>query len=396
MPRLMLAVRRLAVTTTLITMLSGCQGMSSSTTISDSSGSADGSFDWNVPKGMPLPVVPADNPVTEEKFQLGRHLFYDPRLSGNGTQSCSSCHFQHLAFSDGVSRATGSTGQMHPRNSQALVNVGYFPTLNWANTATTRLELQIPVPLTGDDPVELGVDETNSDEVLNRFRQDADYQRLFAEAYPDEDDPYHFRNIIYALATFVRGLNSFNSDYDRYLQGDTNALSESAKRGMNLFNGERLECFHCHEGITFSNAYRDRTQQRPVPIEFFNNGLYNLDAKGSYPKGGEGLFEMTQAWSDMGKFRPPSLRNVELTAPYMHDGSKATLEDVVAHYAAGGTVTEFGPNAGDGRANPNKASEIVSFDISEDEVNDLVNFLKSLTDHDFVTHSRFANPFLEE
>ncbi len=392
MPRLAFFVLLL----TLIAAQTGCQGMSSETTISDPSGDADGSFDWNVPKGTPLPVVPDDNPVTEEKFQLGRHLFYDVRLSGNGTKSCSSCHLQHLAFSDGVARPSGSTGQMHPRNSQALVNVAYFPTLNWANTATTRLELQIPVPLTGDDPIELGVNETNSEEVLDRFRQDQRYQQLFADAYPDEEDPYDFHNIIYALATFVRGLNSFNSDYDRYLQGDSNALTESAKRGMNLFNGERLECFHCHEGITFSNAYRDRTQQRPVPIEFFNNGLYNLDANGSYPEGGEGLFDITQKWSDMGKFRPPSLRNVELTAPYMHDGSKATLEEVVAHYAAGGTVTEFGPNAGDGRSNPNKASEIVSFDITEAEVNDLVNFLKSLTDHDFINNPRFSNPFLEE
>ena len=388
------SVKIIALGLFLSSALSGCLDMESQTQISDPS-TIDESFNWNIPKGMPLPVVPEDNPPTEEKYQLGRHLFYDTRLSGNNTMSCASCHFQHLAFSDGKARPFGITGQVHPRNSQGLVNVSYFPTLNWANTATTTLELQAPVPIFGDSPVELGVDESNSEEVLSRIRSDQTYQELFADAFPDEEDPYQFTHMIKAIATFVRGINSFNSEFDKYSRGEPNTMSDSAKRGMALFNGERLECFHCHAGINFSTSHNDRSQRFAVK-DFFNNGLYNLDDKGSYPEGGEGLFEMTQKYQDMGKFRPPSLRNIELTAPYMHDGSIATLEEVLDHYSRGGTLTEVGPNAGDGRLNPNKSSDIVSFEITVEEKQDVINFLKSLTDYDLINNPRFSNPFEEE
>src|SRR5262249_11079391 len=137
---------------------------------------------WNLPTGFPAPRVPADNPMTAAKVELGRHLFYDTRLSANGTQSCASCHEQARAFTDGKERAVGSTGERHPRNSMSLVNVAYFGTLTWANPTLTRLEDQALVPMFGEHPVELGLRSPGTS-LLERLERDGTYQRLFAEAF---------------------------------------------------------------------------------------------------------------------------------------------------------------------------------------------------------------------
>lgn len=361
-------------------------GLESTTTLPPLDG-----YDWNLPEGFPLPQVPADNPMSAEKVELGRHLFYDPRLSGNQTQSCASCHLQELAFSDGLVVAVGSTGEVHPRNSMALVNSAYNATQTWANPNLTTLERQIVIPMFGEFPVELGL-AGKEDELLARLEAELMYQTLFAAAYPDEADPISVGNITRALASFTRTLISGDSPYDLHLRGAEEALSEEAKRGMEMFFSERFECHHCHTGfnLTLSTVTANTTfPERP----FFNTGLYNVDGEGAYPSGNAGVFDITGKPEDMGRFRPPSLRNVALTAPYMHDGSIATLEEVLAFYEAGGRLIEEGKFAGDGRANPYKSGFIPGFTLTDQERADLIAFLESLTDETFITDPRFSDPF---
>jgi len=349
---------------------------------------------WQLPPNVPPPPVPADNPMTPEKFELGRYLFYDKRLSGNGTQACASCHQQHRAFSDGLPRSVGSTGEAHPRNAQSLTNVAWNATLTWANPLLTEVEQQILVPLFGEFPVEMGV-VGKEQLVLDRLRADARYRQMFAAAFPNARDPITWKHVVYALATFTRGLVSFNSPYDRYLAGDQGALSPAALRGMRLFFSEDLECHHCHTGFNLSAS---TTFSGAVFIErpFFNTGLYNLDGKGAYPPDNEGVKEVTNDPTDMGRFRPPTLRNVALTAPYMHDGSIATLEAVIRFYERGGRRIARGPHAGDGRLSPLKNGLVSGFKLSNQERRDLLAFLESLTDESFITDPRYSDPFAAE
>ena len=339
-------------------------------------------YAWNLPPGFPVPYVPEDNPMTEAKVELGRYLFYDTHLSGNGTMSCSSCHLQALAFTDGLNVPIGSTGEAHVRNSQTLTNAAYNATYTWGNPVLTEVEQQIVIPMFGEFPVEMGI-TNNEDVVLNRLADEALYQQLFATAFPDEDEPINFHNVVLALSSFVRTLVSGNSAYDRFVyQGDRTALSESALRGMDLFLSEKFECHHCHGGFNFtlSTLHANTTfPERP----FFNTGLYNVDGLGAYPRGNTGIFEITGNPDDMGRFRPPTLRNIELTAPYMHDGSIATLEEVIQFYASGG------------QENPYKSSLVPGFEITEQEQEDLINFLLSLTDETFITDPDLSNPFQE-
>jgi cytochrome c peroxidase len=347
-----------------------------------------------IPDYLEVPAIPEFNPPTPEKIELGRRLFYDKRLSGNQTQSCASCHEQRFAFADGKKTPTGSTGQVLRRNSLGLANAVYHSTLTWANNGLLQLEDQLQVPIRGDNPVELGVSDGNVGEVLARFDGDPMYAQLFREAFPDSPSNATIEKIVFALATFCRTLVSADSPYDRYQRGDSSALTEQQRRGLGLFNGERLECFHCHSGVNLTSSYRDfHTTPGTVRYPFFNNGLYNVDGEGSYPAHDQGLYDVTLNLGDRGRFRPQSLRNVALTAPYMHDGSIATLEDVVRHYAAGGRNIESGQFAGDGRVSPLKSGLVRGFQITDQEVADVVSFLESLTDQSFIENPAFSDPF---
>ena len=368
--------------------LTACGG--GGTTVTETRPSGD-AWAWNLPAFFPTPKVPADNPMTTAKVELGRHLFYDERLSGNGRQSCASCHRQALAFTDGRGTALGSTGEPHPRGAQHLSNVVYNATLTWANPSLVTLERQMETPLFGESPVEMGVNDANKDAVLQRLRDDAAYTARFAAAFPGDAAPVQWPHIIKAIASFQRALVSGNSLYDRYLQGVA-TLSPAQTRGMNLFFGEKAECFHCHGSFNFNDQIV-HAASRIVETPFSNTGLYNIDGRGGFPDGNRGVFELTARADDMGKFRAPSLRNVEVTAPYMHDGSIATLAEALRFYAAGGRHITSGPLAGDGRANPYKSDLISRIDLSEQEQADIVEFLKSLTDHDFLKDTRFADPF---
>ncbi len=349
-------------------------------------------YSWTLPQGFPTPAVPEDNPMTEAKVILGRYLFYDRRLSGNNSQSCASCHHQDKAFSDGLTVSFGATGEPHPRNALTLTNVAYNSTLTWANPSLVEIEFHTLVPLFGEFPVEMGV--TGADTmVLQRLKDDPLYTLLFQQAFQEEAE-INFDHIVKAISAFVRTLISGNSAYDRWLYGDNTAMSDAALRGMELFFSERFECHHCHGGFNFTTS---STHENSALLEkpFHNTGLYNIDGKGSYPLPNQGVFEITNVPSDMGKFRAPTLRNIRLTAPYMHDGSIATLEQVIDFYSAGGRVIASGVNAGDGRRNPFKSGFISGFSITEQEEADLIAFLESLTDWEFIQNPKLSDPFLQ-
>lgn len=350
-----------------------------------SSGSSG--WQWDLPEGFPLPVVPEDNPMSEEKVELGRHLFYDRRLSLNETQSCADCHQQEKAFSDGLVTAEGSTGEIHPRNAMQLTNVAYNATYNWAAPEVRTLEEQAHGPIFGTDPiVEMGF-AGEEDELLQRLRDEPVYQEMFHGAFPEDADPYTVDNVLKALAAFQRTFLSFDAPFDRVLAGDESAVEDAASvlRGWELTDTPRFDCFHCHENPFFSDSHRtelDEVDVRP----FHNIGLYNLDGRGAYPEGNQGLYEHTGLDDDRGRFKAPTLRNTTVTAPFMHDGSIATLEEVIDTYIEGGR--------GDGRHSPVKAEFITGIpDPTEQEVTDVMNFLESLTDEGFLTDPAFANPW---
>jgi len=353
---------------------------------------APAEYVWDLPLGLPTPKQQADNPMSEVKVELGRLLFYDTRMSANDTQSCGSCHHQNKAFTDGLTTSIGSTGDVHPRNSMSLTNAVYNSAFNWANPVIKTLPDQAFIPMMGEFPIELGWSGHEA-EILDRFRFDAVYQDVFSQAFPDEAEPITAANVAKAVSAFVSTLLSGNSAYDKNLyQNQADALSDSAKRGRDLFFSERLECFHCHGGFNFSQSVNhagtvfDET-------EFHNNGLYNIGGTGAFPADNRGLWEFTFIDEDMGRFRAPTLRNIELTAPYMHDGSMATLEAVLAHYMRGGQEITEGEFAGDGAKSPFKSELIVGFVLTEQEKQDVLNFLKSLTDWTFICDERFSDPY---
>jgi cytochrome c peroxidase len=350
-------------------------------------------FDWGLLAWVPEPVVPADNPMSHAKVELGRHLFYDPRLSANGQMACATCHHQDKAFTDGLARSPGVTGESAPRNAQSLANVAYMPVLTWANPLLTDLEIQALIPLFGEHPVEMGM-AGREQELFDRLANDATYRHLFQQAFAEEarQGPaslYSLSTLTKALAAFQRSLVSFNSPYDRYRYGNQpNAISPAAKRGEELFFSERMECYHCHGGFLFSDNIKHR--RLPFPeLGFHHTGLYNTDGRGGYPKGHEGLQEITGHTDDHGLFRTPSLRNVAVTAPYMHDGSIATLYDVIRnHYAVAGRAAIQGQGP-----SPLRSAFIEGFGVTDEEIKDLVAFLESLTDTEFLQNPRHGNPW---
>lgn len=348
-------------------------------------------YDWRLPSAYPEPQVPADNPMSDTKVELGRWLFYDTRLSGNNTMSCATCHIQALAFTDGKTKSVGSTGTVHPRSSMSLVNTAYASRLTWANPLLDRLEDQALTPLLGDNPVEMGMGGREP-EIAALLASDEKYRRLAHASFPSDEDPNSVLNAVRSIAAFVRSIVSYNSPYDRYIEGDLTALSPAAERGMELFFSEELECFHCHGGFNFTDS-TTHANSNVGQVGFHNTGLYNLNASGAYPDDNTGLFDMTGEARDMGRFRAPSLRNISLTAPYMHDGSIATLDAVISHYARGGRLIADGNNAGDGRLSPFKSEFVDGFELSDSESADLIEFLSSLTDNSVLTEERWADPF---
>jgi cytochrome c peroxidase len=348
---------------------------------------------WDLPDGFPTPKVPADNPMTVEKVALGRALFYDTRLSVNGKVACSTCHLPELAFTDGKAHPLGALGDAHPRSAMSLVNLAYTPVFTWANPNVRTLESQALLPMFGETPVEMGL--AGREQILIRdLRAVAGYRTMFAKAFPADADPFSLGNITAAIASFERSIVSGSSPYDRFrYSGEENALSASAKRGESLFFDERTECFHCHGGFNMTET-EDHVGKQFLEFEFFNTGLYNLDGQGKYPYPNEGVFSVTGDPEDMGRFKAPTLRNIAVTAPYMHDGSVPTLEAVLDHYAAGGRTIHSGADKGVGSTNPYKSGFVKGFTLSAGERRDLIAFLRSLTDTAFLKNPRYTAPAL--
>lgn len=303
-----------------------------------------------IPAGFPIPDIPADNALTLPRVTLGKRLFYDPVLSADSTRSCASCHAQHLAFSDSTAVSLGIEQRPGTRNTPTLANVAYQKKLLREGGIPT-LEMQILVPIQEHNEFDFNIVL-----VAARLKQMPQYVKLAQMAYGREPDAFV---ITRSIAAFERTLLSGNAPFDQYtFQGKSNALSAAEIRGLELFESERLNCSKCHEGFLFSNQ------------DFTNNGLYEV-----YPDSGR--LRLTGLESDRGVFKVPSLRNIALTAPYMHDGSINTLEAVIDHYQTGG------------KSHPNKSPLLQPFALTAGERADLLAFLGSLTDIQFIENPAF-------
>lgn len=308
--------------------------------------------DYPVPEGLPPISTPRDNPITREKIALGRLLFYDERLSRNGDLSCASCHRQSHAFADTLAVSRGSNSESGLRNAPAIVNIVHSSAWFWDGRARS-IEEQIHGALTS--PIEMASDTALVAQLLAR---DERYRQMFQQVFGTVPTT---RDAIRALATFCRVLISGNSRYDRYRRGDSNALTDAEKRGMELFFSHRTNCSGCHSGPNFTdNDYHSIG----IHTHYYDRGRY-------YVTGNEG---------DIGKFKTPTLRNVALTAPYMNDGTMATLDDVLEHYNTGG------------KPFINKDPRIRPLGLDRLELGDLRAFLQALTDSAFITNPAFAQP----
>lgn len=300
----------------------------------------------DLPAGFPDPPIPADNQLTVKRVELGKLLFFDKGLSIDSSVSCASCHFPELAFSDNKPLSFGVENRPGFRNSPPLFNLAWHNRF-FKDGGVPTLELQVIAPVEEvsemDHPFPAAIDRMATNPI---------YQQLAEIAY---DRPFDGFVLTRAISAYERTLISGNSRYDQYKNGAANALSASEKRGMELFFNQ-LHCTSCHSGFDFAD------------YDFKNNGLYEVYAD-------SGRTRVTLDPADRGKFKTPSLRNVELTGPYMHDGSLATLEQVVAHYNSGGSN------------HPAKAAQLVPLNLTNEEQQDLVNFLKSLTDETFVSRT---------
>lgn len=311
----------------------------------------DTPYIYEVPAGFPIPVEPAENPLTVAKVALGKRLFYDPILSADETISCNSCHRQEFAFADNMAISPGVAGRLGMRNAPSLANLAYV-TVFHKDGGVPKLEIQAGSPI--EDVNEMDLSIFTAADRLNAL---PDYREQFMRAFGREADAF---TITRALAAFERTMISGNSAYDLYTyQGVSTAMSAAQLRGQDLFFREELACSSCHAGFNFTND------------EFFNNGL-QLDYSNDL-----GLRRVSLDTLDIGKFRVPSLRNVALTAPYMHAGSLPTLEAVMEHYNSGGV----GHSLQDERIRP--------LGLTAAEKADLIAFLESLTDEVFIADERF-------
>jgi len=303
--------------------------------------------------------------MSARKVELGRRLFYDTRLSSTGAYSCASCHQQARAFTDGRARALGATGELHPRSAMSLANVAYNARFGWEDPDTASLEAQAAIPMLNTAPIELGV-AGNEARILAALQRDRFYAREFPRVFPESRRGLRLEHVQKALAAFERTLISGSSAYDRAVYGDdASALSPLARRGLRLFTSPELACSSCHGGPAFAGD----------GASFHHNGL-------TPPAALAGLFARTRRPDDAGRFRAPGLRNIALTAPYMHDGRLATLREVIAHYASGGVHA------------PQQSERVRGFTLREGDADALVAFLEALTDEAFVRDPRFADPFV--
>lgn len=286
---------------------------------------------------------PADNAMSAAKVVLGRRLFYDADLSIDGTMACATCHEQHRAFADGNATHSGVHGDPGRRNVPGLANVAWFKVLTWGNPTITTLEAQARVPMTGLHPIEMGMADQDT-EIARRLGHDDCYVAMFREAFPEAQGRMDFAQVAKALGAFERTLISFGSPYDAWRRGDAAAMPPDAVSGHQLF---MQDCASCHSGPLLSDG-RFHRLTAPAPND-------------------AGLSEISGHTADIGRFRTPSLRNLALTAPYLHNGAAPTIEAAI-------------------RQHPGMAA------LDDRNMAKLVTFLSALTDQHFVTDKRFSLP----
>lgn len=297
---------------------------------------------WDLPAGVAPPPVPAGNAMSAAKVALGRRLFYDGRLSAAGTMSCATCHEQHRAFASATTTHAGIGGDPGRRNVPGLANVAWLPSYTWGDAGVRTLEAQLVTPIFGTHPVEMGM--SSPGQIVGRLARDACYRRMFREADPARRGAIDMAGVADALAAFQRTLISYRAPYDAWRRGERGALSPAARRGAAVFAGR---CAGCHAGPNLTD------------------GAFHAIAPPDPQAEDRGLFEATGQAADDGRFRTPSLRNVALTGPYLHDGSAPTLAAAIARHGIAPTP---------------------------EERDALLAFLAALTDADFVADPRFARP----
>lgn len=302
-----------------------------------------------IPAYFPKINYPADNHYTFERWSLGKKLFYEKALSRTNEVSCGSCHQLAFSMADNEITSKGVEQRLNTRNTPSLANIAYHPYFTREGGVPT-LEMQTLVPIQEHNEFDFNIVE-----IEEKLKSNSDYQLMSNNAY---GRPLDYYVITRALANFQRSLISGNSFYDKYNNGEV-TLNASQQNGLNLFLG-KAKCIACHSGFNFTN------------YAFENNGLYQ-----NYKD--IGRMRLTNNTADLGKFKVPSLRNVSVTAPYMHDGSMPNLFKVVEHYNNGG------------QPNPNKSELIKPLELSEAEINDLVRFLETLTDYQFLQNKKFEN-----
>ena len=300
-------------------------------------------YNLEIPNGFPEINYPNDNLPNHERIALGKRLFFDPILSRDSSISCGSCHFQEFAFADNKAVSPGVESKLGTRNSMSLVNLAYADFFLREGGVPT-LEMQVLAPIQDHNEMDFNIIP-----VAERMKLIPSYIAQSLKAYNREPDAFV---ITRALAAFERTLISGNSNYDK------NRMTASERDGKALFFSDSLACSTCHGTFLFTNQ----------GIE--NNGLY-----AQYPDSGR--YILTHLQEDIGKFKVPTLRNIELTAPYMHDGSILNLEEVISHYASGG------------KSHFNQSSLVTEFTLTNVEKANLIAFLYSLTDDEFIANSNF-------
>jgi cytochrome c peroxidase len=322
-----------------------------------------------LPAWAPEPLEVEDNPLTRQGIALGRRLFFDPLLSSDGTVSCASCHDPAKSFTDGAAISTGVEGRTGTRSAMALVNLAFHSNGFFWDGRSPDLESQVLIPIT--DTREMN---TSPEQVMEKLRRHGDYPRLFREAFGvGRKSEMSFEQLSKAIAQFERSLTSFNSRFDRVVWLNEGWFTDAEERGRQLFFIEPYVqinnhpgCSHCHLSPLFmDNAYR-------------NNGLDSVGSLEQFTDPGLGGFNGRPF--DRGKFKVPTLRNIALTAPYMHDGRFETLEEVLDNYAKGGHGVV------------NEDANILPFRLDEQQKADLIAFLHTLTDTSFVHNPAFQKP----
>ncbi len=338
------------------------------------------------PKKNILPKTTEQDLIT-----LGRHLFYDRRLSLNNTKSCASCHAQQFSFTDNYTRSIGALGDLHKRNARPLINLSYSHYFTAGDSSIKNLEQQMDGPMLNTHPVELGI-KGNEAAILEKIKADTLYQTFFTKNFPLQPDPYSFENIKKAIAAFEQTIVSTDAPYDKFIKGDTAALTQQQQQGMQLFFSNSLNCNNCHGGKNFNTPVLKNINGT---VNFYHKTVL-YSKKNSFPDVDQGLFESTRNEADKGKFRVPTLRNLAYTAPYYHNGTAVTLEEVISAYAQEEQLYNESSEIKSVKFITSNSSPNKNFALTLQQRKALISFLLSLSDSSILTNPAYANPFKED